>query len=143
MSNTIEELQAWREIMTSEFDFGDGCIGSAEYSFIDDYIYCQEIEELMYKETFKKNPAASGKSHKKSKRTTDQQRMARQYKRYNGSTSPFIWYYKDKGLYGKSYMSATRRHCKLQTNRRIRHCKEKIPNKSFYHKMFDYWWELF
>ena len=140
MDNTIEELEAWQNLYGEEFNFGPDCIGKAEFSFADDYIYEQEIDELMYRKNPRKKRAAGPR---KSNRITDQERMDRQFKRYNESTSPFIWYYEDIGLYRKHYLSGCRKMCKLQTNRKIRNSTEKIPNGCFFHKMFDYWWTLF
>ncbi len=47
-----------------------------------------------------------------------------------------------KSYYKRFYRRRASKYLKRISNRKVRHYKGDIPYGSFYHKLYDYWWEL-
>lgn len=67
---------------------------------------------------------------------------SRKLNRLKRSHSYFV--YNHKNYLKRFYLSGKRKFCKKATNKIVRHyCDLSSRDKSYYRKLYDYWWTLF
>lgn len=146
---TAEEIEAYRDLESATFDFGEGNMKIEGWYGSEDAYYEMDIQnhyENQLDDYISNNFTSeedinfnrlSWRNNQHYKMMIDKSKLDRLYD--IGSW----WTVADRGKYKiRHYVSARAKHYKKISNKSIRKYKGVIPKGNQYRKLYEYWWNI-